>query len=271
MSDTQTLGPCCVSGHVHSGETRGTESKYGDYDVYVTGDEANKGKTVLIISDIFGWKMPNTRLVADEIAAAGFYVVLPDFLKGDFVPHELLPAIAPLQSAPQRSALQVAADTAKVGTSLGPWAIKHREAVTRPLIETFVAELKKGSYGSGFGKLGALGHCFGGRYSILLAHGEVDAGVAMHPSFLGVPADIEPVTKPISIAVGDSDNMFSPDDQEKTKNILHDKRTIPYEFKTYPGQVHGFSVRADLNNESERHAKEEATKQTINWFKMHLN
>lgn len=54
------------------------------------------------------------------------------------------------------------------------------------------------------GKIGALGFCWGGRYAILAAHGEVDAAVVCHPSLIAVPADFEGVVKSLSIAVGNS-------------------------------------------------------------------
>lgn len=33
-------------------------------------------------------------------------------------------------------------DTAKVAASLGPWVAKHRESVSRPRIESYVAEAR---------------------------------------------------------------------------------------------------------------------------------
>lgn len=55
--------------------------------------------------------------------------------------------------------------------SLGPWLVRQREAVTKPLIESFVAMLRKDP---AVQKIGATGYCWGGRYSILLANGQVE-------------------------------------------------------------------------------------------------
>lgn len=98
--------------------------------------------------------------------------------------------------------------TAIVGTTLPPWLLKHREAVTKPLIDSFIKAVRGVP---GTGKVGALGFCWGGRYAILAAHGEVDAAYACHPSLVAVPGDFEPVTKPLSLAVGDKDSLLDND------------------------------------------------------------
>lgn len=45
-------------------------------------NEGSKDKTILFITDIFGFELVNVRLVADEYAAQGFHVLVPDFLEG---------------------------------------------------------------------------------------------------------------------------------------------------------------------------------------------
>ena len=70
------LSECCTSGHLHEGTPKGKEGKLGNLDAYFTGDEANKSKTILYLVDIFGYKLVNARLLADEYAAQGFYVVM---------------------------------------------------------------------------------------------------------------------------------------------------------------------------------------------------
>lgn len=51
--------------------------------------DGSKAKTVIFIADIFGYELVNTRLVADEYAAQGFHVVLPDFFEGAHVDYTL--------------------------------------------------------------------------------------------------------------------------------------------------------------------------------------
>lgn len=72
------------------------------------------------------------------------------------------------------------------------------------------------------------------------------AAVANHPAFLAVPKDFEAITKPVSIAVGTKDSMYSNDDQTATQKYFSEelkKKGVDTEFVAYPDEVHGFSVR----------------------------
>jgi dienelactone hydrolase len=161
------------------------------------------------------------------------------------------------QQAEQKTLIDKAADTASIGVTMGPWLIKHREAVSLPLIQKFVSHLRSDPSHK---KIGAVGFCWGGRYAILLAHEGadpyVDAAVALHPSFLSMPDEIEKIGKPVSIEVGDSDDIMKMPDVEKTKEIFKNKPQC--EIEVYEDQVHGFSVRGDLSIEKDRKAKEKA-------------
>lgn len=54
------------------------------------------------------------------------------------------------------------------------------------------------------------------------------------------------------------------------KEILASKGEVPSEVTVYPGAHHGFTVRGDLNNETEKKQKEEAAEQTIAWMRKYL-
>jgi dienelactone hydrolase len=86
--------PDCFSGHVHPGTPRGKEVKLHGLDVYVaepkkTGDV--KG-TIVVITDAFGWKFVNNRILADNYADKSSYrVYVPDFMLGRFSPRCRIP------------------------------------------------------------------------------------------------------------------------------------------------------------------------------------
>ncbi|PON44296.1 Dienelactone hydrolase [Parasponia andersonii] len=60
----------------------GTVEELGGLSTYISGS-TNSERAVILVSDAFGYEAPNISLVADKVAAAGFYVVVPDFFYGD--------------------------------------------------------------------------------------------------------------------------------------------------------------------------------------------
>ena len=67
----------CKSGFKWDGKPTGSESTLDDAKAYVTGD--SKDTAILIVTDIFGWTLPNIRLLADHYAKeANATVYVPD-------------------------------------------------------------------------------------------------------------------------------------------------------------------------------------------------
>lgn len=174
-----------------------------------------------------------------------------------------------------RSVLDKAAATAKTGATLGPWLIKHREAVARPLIENFIDKVR---YIPGTNKVGVVGFCWGGRYAILAANKPfsgtegkgVDAAFACHPSLVAIPADFEELAVPVAYALGDKDSLLGPEQIEQIKEVMG-KKDVQSEVKVYEDQVHGFALRGDWSSEKDKKAMDATEKQGIEWFNKHLS
>jgi len=60
------MSECCKSGYKWNGSPEGREEKIGDLKTYVAGD--NKDAAILIVHDVFGWTLPNVRILADHYA-----------------------------------------------------------------------------------------------------------------------------------------------------------------------------------------------------------
>lgn len=125
MPEQTTISPCCVTGRtysipsphdqrhlrtnllgtdIHSGNPLGSISIQHGLRTYVSlpcsaherkaeGQVGKKHDTVILISDIFGIDLVNSKLVADEWAGQGYKVLLPDFFEGDAIPDSLLQVI----------------------------------------------------------------------------------------------------------------------------------------------------------------------------------
>jgi dienelactone hydrolase len=184
--------------------------------------------------------------------------------------------------------------------TLGPWLIKHREVVSEPLISDFINTVRQIP---GTNKVGAIGFCWGGRYAILQAHGKkegsvggVDAAYACHPSLVAIPADFEPVTMPLSLALGDEDSLLDQKSVGQIQDVLAKKTDVPHEIRVrvsnfleltrrcwetmmltwhlaqiYENQVHGFALRSDWSSDKDKKAMDEAEKQGIEWFQKYLS
>lgn len=263
------MSECCLSGKVQQGTPTGTEKQIGGLPTYVAEPEGgNNGKIVIFLVDIFGFQFTNVRLLADSYAKHGFTAYIPDVHQGDSLPIDFLQSVEPpLPTRQNLSLTQKAASTAKVGTTLGPWLLKHREGVSKPLIEDFIASVRSDAVTQ---KVGVIGFCWGGRYAVLMAQGDgVDAAYACHPSLVAVPADFEDVKKPLSLALGTEDSLLGMKEVEKIQEVMS-KKGGEHEVKLYEDQVHGFALRGDWSSEKDKKAMDDAEKQGIAWFKKYL-
>ena len=139
-------------------------------------------------------------------------------------------------------------------------AVQHDEAHTLPV--------------------GAAGFCWGGQPVLTLTHPGVvskdgrqlvDAVFTGHPSALSLPGDVDKITKPVSVAIGDKDKV-TPMKQVK---LIQDTwarigNDVATEVVVYPGAGHGFCVRVDPRNENQFQQSKDAEVQAVAWFQRHL-
>ncbi|EXB95848.1 hypothetical protein L484_010047 [Morus notabilis] len=232
-SNPPTLNPSSGAGHVQ---------KLGGLDSYVTGTPSSK-LAVLLVSDVYGYEAPNLRKLADKIAAAGFFVAVPDFFHGD-------PFVAGDASRPLPVWLK------DHGTDKG-----FEEA--KPVTE----DLKS----KGFSAIGAAGFCWGGKVVVELSKftNFIQAAALLHPSFVAVD-DIKEVKVPIAILGGERDQISPPPLVKQFEEVLKAKPEIDSFVKIYPGVAHGWTIRYDVRNEAACKRADEAHRDLLAWLIKHV-
>ena len=103
----------------------------------------------------------------------------------------------------------------------------------------------------------------------------VDAVVALHPSNLSLPQDVEALVVPASIGWGEIDSEVNIKLKDEVKDI-HAKagqsgRKMPdVHHQVYTPGRHGFAVRGNPDDPQEWKSLEESEKQVLEWFSRYL-
>lgn len=248
---------CCIKASFHKGNAVGQESKLAGRNVYVTGPET-ADKAIMIIADVWGWSLINTRLVADKYAqAVGARVYLPDFFDGqdlntmlknnpgknpgDFVPDQL-------KNFPPRN-----------------WD------VFPPVVDAIRQSQPSAK------KVGAIGFCWGGTGCLFLGSSkagksQVDAVAFAHPSLIEA-SDFEMNERSGLFMCCQHDQMFPKEKQEAAKEVcerLADKNGVFSRFSYYPKVSHGWSIKGDEGQPYEAKAMAHAVTEAISFFSLEL-
>jgi dienelactone hydrolase len=272
-------------GTIHSGQPKGTVERLHDLDVYTVGNRTSPRAIIVIYSDIFGLLLPNNKLIADAYAASGEYLVLlPDFFKGDPVGLKVADALVPVDATKQSTFSKYTGILASMPTFL-MWMTRHGKEKSEQDCMEFLQKLRRATPVDR--KIGMVGFCWGGKYAVragLKEHmidiqGEkktlVDAVVALHPSHLVVPDDVENLVMPTSFGWGVKDDAVKFAQKGEVENCHAQaqkagKKVPDLEHKVYEPGRHGFAVRGNPDDPQERKCLEDSEKQVLDWFKRWL-
>ena len=152
--------------------------------------------------------------------------------------------------------------------------------VVMPRVTTFLSTLRSANPNLA---IGASGFCWGGYYVFHLAANEphaqsethptlIDAGYTAHPSNLALPTDAEKVIQPVSVAIGTLDVVCGPDGGEKIKKEFVKKggEEKGYEVSFVKDGMHGFGVRANVEDEEQAEHTKMSDDQAIAFFERWL-
>jgi dienelactone hydrolase len=169
-----------------------------------------------------------------------------------------------------------------------PWKIKTRISITKTPVFSFIQALRTSPppFPTNNLNIAAAGFCWGGKHTMLLAQDApssrvhrhesqinsavleplIDCAFTAHPSYIDVPNDIEAITTPISVAVGDEDTAMKASLIQQMKEMLEVKKKGHHEVNIIPGAKHGFAVRTHPDDKLEMECAEKAEVQVIEWF-----
>ena len=136
-------------------------------------------------------------------------------------------------------------------------------------------------------KIGMVGTCWGGQYTLRAARQQnkidvggqqvpvIDAAVALHPSNLILPADVEEIIIPTSIGWGLKDTMTKIEWKAKIEKAQQQekkdgKKILEAVHQVYEPGRHGFAIRGNPDDPEERKILEDSLAQVLDFFKTHL-
>lgn len=234
-------GKCCLEGFYHEGEAKGKHETIYGVETYITGSASPSDKVIVIFTDIYGIKLNNALLVADQLAEAGYKVYVPDILDGDiFVLGEKV--------------------------DFASWLARHTPEVTNKIIDKFMAGLIS-EHAPKF--IGGLGYCFGAKFAVQQLHprtGTLHAAAIAHPSFVSME-ELEAIgkDKPLLISAAQTDQIFSQELRHASETKLIEIGAT-FQIDLFSHVSHGFAARGDVSDPNVKYAKEKALQDQICWF-----
>jgi dienelactone hydrolase len=186
--------------------------------------------------------------IADQFAANGYFVVMPDLFHGDPVPlnrPETYDLFAWLRGPPG-----------------------HMPERVDPVVDAVLGSMRE-LYRCI--RIGGVGYCFGAKYVVrhLETPGLLQAGYICTPSMVEA-SELRKITAPLSIAAAENDPVFPQEKRIESESILKDELLLPYQLTLYGRVEHGFGCKADINVPEKKFAKELAFLQALVWMNEYL-
>ncbi|KAL8223556.1 hypothetical protein R6Q57_019031 [Mikania cordata] len=226
---------CCENPPGTSSDGESGEIKHiASLKSYVSGNLDSK-LAVLLISDVYGYEAPKLRKIADKLASAGYYAVVPDFFFGDhFIPK----------------------------TQLQEWLKNHEPKPSVDFAKPVIHALKE----RGISKIGAAGFCWGAKVVVELAKdADIQVAALLHPTFVTLD-DIKGVKVPVAILGAEFDKISPPELAKQFEAALQAKPEVDHFVKIFPGVSHGWTVRYRDENVTAVKSAQEAHQDLVDWF-----
>ncbi|XP_029445895.1 carboxymethylenebutenolidase homolog isoform X1 [Rhinatrema bivittatum] len=237
--------PCDIGDKFEYGGL-GQEVQIEHIKAYVCKPQSSSDKAIIVIQDIFGWKLPNTRYIVDMLAANGYIAICPDFFVGK----------EPWNPTDDRA-------------TFAEWLKTRPATKTNKEAEVVLKYLKEECNAK---KFGIVGFCWGGiaTHHLMLKYPELKAGVSVY----GIIRDTEDrynLLNPTLFIFGEKDPIIPLEQVTILEQKLKEHCETKFEVKVYPAQTHGFvhRKREDINAE-DKPLIEEARRDMITWLNQYI-
>ncbi|CAL9697924.1 unnamed protein product [Knipowitschia caucasica] len=245
MANESNPCPCNIGDRMEYGGL-GQEVQIEHIHAYVVKPTAASEKAIIVIQDIYGWKLPNTRFIADMIASNGYTAVCPDFFVG-------------------KEPWSPSHDWSKFEEWLGD----KKATNIKKEVDATIKFLK---HQCGVKYIGVVGFCWGGiaTHYISLQYPEIKAGVSIY-GIIRMMEDKFDLKSPTLFIFGEKDTHIPLDQVQVFEHNLKENCQVEYRVKIFPGQTHGFvhRKREDINPEDSAQIQE-ARRDMLNWLNKYM-
>ncbi|KAM9712925.1 carboxymethylenebutenolidase homolog isoform 1-T2 [Menidia menidia] len=237
--------PCDIGDRMDYGGL-GQEVQIEHVKAYVVKPTTTSDRAIIVIQDIFGWQLPNTRYMADMLAANGYTAVCPDFFLGK----------EPWSPAHDWSKFE-------------KWLEDKKPTNINKEVDAVLKFLKEQC---GANRIGVVGFCWGGvaTHYLALQYPEIKAGVSVY-GLVREGEDRFGLKSPTLFIFAEKDEVIPLQQVQVLEAKLKEKCTVDYEVKIFPGQTHGFvhRKREDINPADKPYIQE-ARADMLNWFNKYM-
>lgn len=202
----------------------------------------------MVAPDVFGYTLPNTRLLADKFAeSCSAICVVPDTFLGSEPPATLMDHLELVMGQAKVGFFKYMYSLFTLIYWLPGFLIRNPNTPTGRSFRRIETVIRHYRTSGGISKVGVSGYCYGGKQAVLLAQRNdlVDVIAANHPGGLKIPQDILPISKPAAfILTPDKDMELKHKEMDLISKTLAEKgERYEHIVKGYADMQHGFAVR----------------------------
>ncbi|XP_030623005.1 carboxymethylenebutenolidase homolog [Chanos chanos] len=239
--------PCpCDLGDKIEYKGLGQEVQIEHVKAYLVKPTAPSKKAILVIQDIFGWQLSNTRFMAEVLASHGYIAVCPDFFLG---------------KAPW--------DPKEDWAKFPAWLETRSPKAINKEVDVVLKYLKEKC---GVERIGVVGFCWGGlaTHYLSLHYPEIKGGVSNY-GIVREGDDRYGLKFPTLFIFAENDDYIPLDQVTALEKNLKEKCPVDFQVKIFPGQTHGFvhRKREDINPKDKPFI-DEARKDMLNWLNKYV-